>query len=75
MKITLRGTGAPIHPTRNTMGILLEAAHGEPLLIDSCGGFEVTRALAQQGYSRDGKSLRHVILSHQHGDHRRRLSP
>lgn len=69
MKITLLGTGAPIHPTRNTMGILLEATHCEPLLLDTCGGFEVTRALAQQGYYRSGKSIHNVIVSHQHGDH------
>ncbi len=70
MKVTLLGTGAPIHPTRNTLGLLLEAPNCEPLLIDSCGGFELTRALAKLGYKNERlQDLRHVVLTHQHGDH------
>ena len=70
VKVTLLGTGAPLHPTRNTLGLLVEAPGCEPLLIDTCGGFELARALARVGY-RDERlaSLGNVVVTHQHGDH------
>ena len=70
MKITFLGTGAPIHPTRNTVGLLVEAPDCKPLLIDTCGGFEITRALAKLGYKDDRlNELANVIITHGHGDH------
>lgn len=70
MKVTFLGTGAPIHPQRNTVGLLVEAQGCEPLLIDSCGGFELTRALAKLGYQDERlDELRNVVITHGHGDH------
>ncbi|MEZ4630709.1 MAG: MBL fold metallo-hydrolase [Deinococcales bacterium] len=70
MKITLLGTGAPIHTVRNTLGILVEATGLKPLLIDTCGGFELSRALAKLGYQNERlQELGEVIVTHQHGDH------
>jgi len=70
VKVTFLGTGAPLHPTRNTVGLLLEAAGCAPLLLDTCGGFELSGALAKAGY-RDGRlaELGNVVLTHRHGDH------
>ena len=70
MKVTFLGTGAPIHPQRNTLGLLIEAPNCKPLLIDTCGGFEVTRMLARLGY-KDGRlnDLHNVVITHGHGDH------
>ena len=70
MKVTLLGTGAPVHPRRNTVGLLVEAEGCAPLLIDTCGGFEVTRALANLGYQDERLSeLGNIIVTHRHGDH------
>jgi ribonuclease BN (tRNA processing enzyme) len=38
-----------------------------PLLIDTCGGFELVQQLAKVGYTLD--DLEDVILTHRHGDH------
>ena len=67
MKVTLLGTGAPLAPERAAMGIHLEAPGCEPLLLDTCGGFEVFRQLERFGL--DPSRLRDVVLSHRHGDH------
>lgn len=70
MRVTLLGTGAPIHPARNTLGLLVEAPGCAPLLIDTCGGFELSRALARAGYRDERLSdLGNVVVTHQHGDH------
>jgi ribonuclease BN (tRNA processing enzyme) len=67
VKLTLLGTGAPLSPTRATLGLLLEAPGCDPLLIDSCGGFELARRLHRHGtpFAEVGD----VLLSHRHGDH------
>ncbi len=67
VKVTLLGTGAPLAPERAAMGIHLEAPGCEPLLLDTCGGFEVFRQLERFGL--DPSRLRDVVLSHRHGDH------
>lgn len=70
MNVTFLGTGAPLHPERNTVGLLLEADGCEPLVIDTCGGFELTRALAKAGYRNERlNELGNVIITHGHGDH------
>jgi ribonuclease BN (tRNA processing enzyme) len=61
------GTGAPLHPTRVGTGILVQANGLEPLLIDTCGGLELARQLAL--VNQPLESIRHVILTHKHGDH------
>jgi ribonuclease BN (tRNA processing enzyme) len=66
MKVTFLGTGAPLAPERATLGLLLEAPGCDPLLLDSCGGFELMRRL---GGVVAPAALRDVILSHRHGDH------
>jgi ribonuclease BN (tRNA processing enzyme) len=67
MEITLLGTGAPLAPTRCTTGMLLTAPGCDPLLIDTCGGFELVRQLARIGWQMS--DLRNIILTHQHLDH------
>jgi ribonuclease BN (tRNA processing enzyme) len=67
VKLTLLGTGAPLSPTRATLGMLLEAPGCTPLLIDSCGGFEIARRLHRNGTP--FADLGDVLLSHRHGDH------
>ena len=70
MRVTFLGTGAPLHPTRNTMGLLVEAAGCTPLLIDSCGGFELMRTLAKAGFKDEQLAeLGNIVLTHRHGDH------
>lgn len=67
MQISFLGTGAPLSATRATLGLLIKARNAEPLLIDSCGGFELYRRLD----SIDEKlaDIKHIIISHRHGDH------
>ena len=67
MEVTLLGTGAPLAPGRATLGLLVTAPGCEPLLIDSCGGFELARQLAMVGQPLDG--LRNVVVTHRHLDH------
>jgi len=47
--------------------MLVTAPGCEPLLIDTCGGFELVRQLARIGWQMS--DLRNVILTHQHTDH------
>jgi ribonuclease BN (tRNA processing enzyme) len=61
------GTGAPLHPIRAGTGILVQGEDLEPLLIDTCGGLELARQLALVKQPLD--SIKHVILTHHHGDH------
>ena len=67
MFITLLGTGAPLMPDRATMGLLISAPGCEPLLIDTCGGFEITRQLACCGAALS--EIKNVIVTHRHLDH------
>jgi ribonuclease BN (tRNA processing enzyme) len=67
MEITLLGTGAPLHPYRAMTGIIVTAPTCTPLLIDTCGGFELTRQLKMVGLERD--AIRSVIVTHRHLDH------
>lgn len=67
MQVITLGTGAPLCPDRAGLGLLLRAEGLEPLLIDSCGGLELARQLAR--VKEPLESLKHVILSHRHGDH------
>ena len=67
MQVTLLGTGAPLAPGRATLGLLVTAPDCEPLLIDTCGGFELARQLALVGQPL--AAIRHVVLTHRHLDH------
>src|SRR5215468_2412464 len=64
MEITFLGTGSPMSPERCATGLLVTAPECEPLLIDTCGGFELPRQLARIGQPIGG--LRNVIVTHNH---------
>ena len=65
--MTLLGTGAPLAPGRATTGLLITAPGCEPLLLDTCGGFELARQLAATGHAL--ADLRNVVVTHRHLDH------
>jgi ribonuclease BN (tRNA processing enzyme) len=67
MQLTMLGTGAPLHPTRASTGMIVTHPGCQPLMIDTCGGFELSRRMAASGFSR--AQLRHVIVTHRHMDH------
>ena len=67
MQLTMLGTGAPLHPTRAGTGMMLTHPGCQPLMIDTCGGFELARRMAASGFTR--AQLRHVIVTHRHLDH------
>ena len=67
MEVTLLGTGAPLSPGRATLGMLFTAPGCAPLLVDTCGGFELARRLASIGHPL--KEVRNVIATHRHMDH------
>jgi ribonuclease BN (tRNA processing enzyme) len=67
MQITLLGTGAPLMPDRATTGMLVTAPGCEPLLLDTCGGFELVRQLASVGVALG--TIKNVIVTHRHMDH------
>lgn len=64
--ITL-GTGAPLCPGRAGLGLLLRSEGLPPLLIDTCGGLELADRL--HGVNQPIENLKHVIITHRHGDH------
>jgi ribonuclease BN (tRNA processing enzyme) len=67
LRVTMLGTGAPLHPDRAMTGMILTAPDCQPLMIDTCGGFEVIRQMHKVGYARD--AVRSVIVTHRHMDH------
>jgi ribonuclease BN (tRNA processing enzyme) len=67
VEITFLGTGSPMAPERCATGLLVKSDGCEPLLIDTCGGFELPRQLARVG--QPVNSLRNVIVTHRHMDH------
>ena len=67
MEITFLGTGAPLHVSRATTGMLVTADGCAPLLIDTCGGFELARNLNSAGFQL--AQIRNVIVTHRHFDH------
>ncbi len=67
MEVTFLGTGSPLAPERCATGLLVTAPGCEPLLIDTCGGFELPRQLARIGQPIG--DLRNVIVTHKHMDH------
>ena len=67
MLITLLGTGAPLMPDRAATGMLVTAPGCEALLIDTCGGMELTRQLAAVGFPL--KDVKNVVVTHRHLDH------
>lgn len=67
MDVTVLGTGSPMAPERIATGLLVTAPACEPLLIDTCGGFELPRQLARIG--QPISELRNVIVTHRHMDH------
>ena len=67
MKVTLLGTGAPLHPKRAMTGMILTARGCQPLLIDTCGGLELSRQLTLVGFDR--AKLHNVVVTHRHLDH------
>jgi len=66
-EITLLGTGAPLHVSRATTGMLVTAEGCAPLLLDTCGGFELPRRLNSAGFPL--AHIRNVIVTHRHFDH------
>jgi ribonuclease BN (tRNA processing enzyme) len=67
MEITFLGTGAPLHVSRATTGMLVTADGCAPLLIDTCGGFELARRLDSSGVRL--AEIRNIIVTHRHFDH------
>ena len=67
MEITFLGTGAPLHETRATVGMIITADGCAPLLVDTCGGFELARNLVGAGFRLP--DIRNVIVTHRHFDH------
>src|SRR5437660_12873423 len=67
MDVTVLGTGSPMAPLRVATGLLVTAPGCAPLLIDTCGGFELPRQLARVGQPIN--ELRNVIVTHRHMDH------
>ncbi len=67
MDVTILGTGAPLAPQRCTTGILVTAPGCEPLLLDTCGGFELARQVVATGLPL--ADLRNVVVTHRHLDH------
>lgn len=67
MLVTLLGTGAPLMPDRATTGMLVTAPGCEPLLIDTCGGFELSRQL--DAVSVPLSDIKNVVVTHRHLDH------
>ena len=67
MEITFLGTGAPLHVSRATTGMLVTADGCAPLLIDTCGGFELARRLDSAGVKL--AEIRNIIVTHRHFDH------
>lgn len=67
MQIIFLGTGAPLTPDRATTGLLVTAPGCQPLLVDTCGGFELSRQLAAAGVAL--RDIRNVVVTHRHLDH------
>lgn len=67
LRVTLLGTGAPLHPDRAMTGMVITAPGCQPLMIDTCGGFEVARQMHKCGFARD--AIRNIIVTHKHMDH------
>ena len=67
MEVRFLGTGAPLNPARATTGLVVLADGCAPLLIDTCGGFELAQRLAAADLKL--ADLRHVIVTHRHLDH------
>ncbi|HUY99657.1 MAG TPA: MBL fold metallo-hydrolase, partial [Thermomicrobiaceae bacterium] len=66
MDVTVLGTGSP-NEMRATTGLVVRAPGCAPLLVDTCGGFELPRQLATAGIPI--ADLRQVVLTHRHLDH------
>ncbi len=67
MEVTLLGTGAPLAPGRATMGMLVTAPGCAPLLLDTCGGFELARQIVAAGHKL--VDIGNVVVTHRHLDH------
>lgn len=67
MHVTLLGTGGPLSVERCTMGMMVTAEGCAPLLIDTCGGFELARQLARAGFKLS--DITNVVVTHRHLDH------
>src|SRR5688572_32345061 len=62
-----RSTLFPYTTLFRSTGLLVRAPGCNPLLIDTCGGFELPRQLARIGQPIGG--LHDVVVTHQHMDH------
>lgn len=67
MQVTLLGTGGPLVADRATTGMIVTAPGCSPLLIDTCGGFELAHRLRATGFSLS--DIRFTIVTHRHLDH------
>ena len=66
MDVTVLGTGSP-NANRVTTGLVVTAPGCEPLVIDTCSGFEFYRQLTATGFN--AGDIKHVVLTHRHFDH------
>jgi ribonuclease BN (tRNA processing enzyme) len=67
MQVTLLGTGGPLSVGRCCMGMIVTADGCQPLLIDTCGGFELPRQLSAAGFAMG--DITNVVVTHRHMDH------
>lgn len=67
MHVTLLGTGGPLSQARCCMGMIVTAPGCAPLLIDTCGGFELARQLSSAGFRL--ADIGNVVVTHRHLDH------
>lgn len=67
MHVTLLGTGGPLSVERCTVGMMVTADGCAPLLVDTCGGFELARQLAHAGFKLS--DVTNVVVTHRHLDH------
>jgi len=67
------GTAGAANVERCNVCFAIECAHGETLLLDTAGGFQVVHNLKLAQI--DLASIRHIFLSHRHSDHLGGLEP
>jgi ribonuclease BN (tRNA processing enzyme) len=67
MNVTMLGTGGPLSFNRFCMGMLVSAPGCQPLLLDTCGGMELARALHAAGFKIP--DITNVVVTHRHLDH------
>lgn len=67
MNVTMLGTGGPLSFNRFCMGMMVSAPGCQPLLLETCGGMELARALNATGFK--FSDITNVVVTHRHLDH------